>query len=146
MRATQQLQYAIYGLFDLAYNAGRRPVRIQEISTRQRIPARYLEQIFQKLRRAGLIESKRGPGGGYILARAPDAIHLADVLRAVQGGLVTRSRGDGVPARDNPEFVWALIDRGLEEVLQRLSVAELCREAARRGLERAENEPAMYYI
>jgi Rrf2 family protein len=145
MRATQQLQYAIYGIFDLAYNGGSRPVRIQEISTRQAIPTRYLEQIFQKLRRGGLVESKRGPGGGYFLARSPEEINLADVLRALQRALIARSDQDRV-APQNPEFVWELMHDGLEGALRCWTIAELCREAARRGLDRAETEPAMYYI
>ncbi len=144
MRATQQLQYAIYGVFDLAYNGGEGPTRIQEVAERQGIPMRYLEQIFQKLRRAGLVASKRGPGGGYLLARAPEEISLADVLLAVQGVLLTRSETD--PVRENPEFVWELMREGLEAALQRWSIADLSREAARRGVDRAESEPAMYDI
>ncbi len=84
MRATQQLQYAIYGVFDLAYNGGPRPTRIQEVAERQGIPTRYLEQIFQKLRRAGLVESKRGPGGGYFLARLVES-HQSPTTWQVEG-------------------------------------------------------------
>ena len=146
MRATQQLQYAIYGVFDLAYNGGSGPTRIQEVAERQGIPTRYLEQIFQKLRRAGLVASKRGPGGGYLLARSPDEISLADVLLAVQGALLTRSEGETGPVRENPEFVWELVREGLRTALQRWTIADLSREAARRGVDRAESEPAMYHI
>ena len=146
MRATQQLQYAIYGVFDLAYNGGPRPTRILEVAERQGIPTRYLEQIFQKLRRAGLVESKRGPGGGYFLARSPEEISLADILLAVQGVPLTRTEPELGPVRENPEFVWELIREGLEAALRRWSIADLAREAARRGVDRAESEPAMYYI
>ena len=146
MRATQQLQYAIYGVFDLAYNGGGGPTRIQEVAERQAIPARYLEQIFQKLRRAGLVASKRGPGGGYLLARSPDEISLADVLLAVQGALLTRSESESGPVRENPEFVWELMREGLRTALQRWTIADVSREAARRGVDRAESEPAMYHI
>ena len=146
MRASQQLQYAIYGMFDLAYNGGSRPIRIQEISERQSIPTRYLEQIFQKLRRAGLVDSKRGPGGGYLLSRSPDEISLADVLLSVQGNLICRSESQGPPVPENPDFVWELLHSGLDDVLRRWTIAELCQEAARRGLERAGTEPAMYHI
>jgi Rrf2 family iron-sulfur cluster assembly transcriptional regulator len=146
VRASQQLQYAIYGIFDLAYNGGSRPIRVQEISVRQHIPTRYLEQIFQKLRRAGLVASKRGPGGGYSLARSPEEITLADVLLAVQGELLTRSDGGLRPVRESPGFVWDLVRDGLADTLGRWNVADLCREAARRGVDRAESEPAMYHI
>ena len=146
MRATQQLQYAIYGVFDLAYNAGSGPVRVQEISERQGIPIRYLEQIFQKLRRAGLVESKRGPGGGYMLARPSDRISLADVLRAVQGDVLTGIEARRESLGENPGFIWEVIAQGIDRTLAHWTLSELCREAARRGVDRAESEPAMYHI
>jgi Rrf2 family protein len=144
VRATQQLKYAIYGVFDLAYNGGVRPTRIQEIGARQGIPARYLEQIFQRLRRAGLVESKRGPGGGYMLGRAPDAITLADLAIAVEGSVLSGAY-DGTGA-ESPEFIWELLRGRLEQTLAAITVAALCQEAARRGVQRAESEPAMYHI
>lgn len=146
MRATHQLKYAIYGIFDLAYHGSRRPVPIQVIGQRQGIPARYLEQIFQRLRRAGLVVSKRGPGGGYALARPPEAISLADVVIAVQGVLISRSVEEGGEARECPSFVWGMLDADLAQALEARSVADLCREAARRGVERAASEPTMYHI
>ncbi len=89
VRATQQLKYALYGIFDLAVYGGRGPVSLHEIGERQGIPSRYLEQIFQRLRRAGLVSSKRGPGGGYLLAAPPHEISVADVIVAVQGALLS---------------------------------------------------------
>lgn len=145
MRATQQLRYAIYGIFDLAYNGGSRPVRIQEIGQRQGIPARYLEQIFQRLRRAGLVASKRGPGGGYMLARPAAEIRLADVIVAVEGSLLSAT-GGAPPASAAPSFVWELMQRSMSDALESITVASLCREAAQRGLRRSEAEPPMYEI
>jgi Rrf2 family protein len=145
VRASQQLKYAIYGVFDLAYNGGRRPVRIQEIGARQGIPARYLEQIFQRVRRAGLVDAKRGPGGGYVLARHPEEITLADVARAVEGPVLALEAGE--PDRPEcPSFLWDELRDGFERVLAARTIASLCREAARRGVERADAEPAMYEI
>jgi Rrf2 family protein len=157
MRATQQLKYAIYGIFDLAYHGSERPVRIQEIGERQGIPSRYLEQIFQRLRRAGLVRSKRGPGGGYLLARPPEQISLADVALAVEGSILVSANpngsggsggsGDGAAAgSEAPAFVWERLRETLEEALARTSIAELCREAAERGVERKDAEGSMYYI
>ena len=146
MRATHQLKYAIYGVFDLAYHATRRTIPIQEIGERQGIPARYLEQIFQRLWRAGLVASKRGPGGGYALARSPEEISLADVVLAVQGVLISRSVDPEGDARECPSFVWGLLEADLDTVLRSRTIADLCREAARRGVERAAVEPAMYHI
>ncbi len=145
MRATQQLRYAIYGLFDLAYNGEDRPIPLQEIGERQGIPARYLEQIFQKLRRAGLVRSKRGPGGGYLLGAPPEDISLADVVLAVQGVLLSMTDGADPPG-ESPSFVWDEIRDGLRETLERRSLADLCREASSRGVDRADPSPVMYEI
>jgi Rrf2 family iron-sulfur cluster assembly transcriptional regulator len=148
MRATQQLKYAIYGVFDLAYNGSARPVPIDEIGARQRIPARYLEQIFQRLRRAGLVESKRGPGGGYRLARLPEQITLADVALAVDGEVLAPldAHADAGECRANPAFLWDALRDTLDRALRGATIATLCQEAARRGMPRAETEPAMYHI
>ncbi|HKC52680.1 MAG TPA: Rrf2 family transcriptional regulator [Myxococcota bacterium] len=146
MRATQQVRYAIYGVFDLAYNGGARPVPLFAVGRRQAIPARYLEQIFQKLRRAGLVTSKRGPRGGYQLARRPDEIALGDVVRAVQGNVLALPEPDKERGGLEPDFVWSLIRAGLEAALAQHSVADLCREAAERGIPRAALDPASYEI
>ncbi len=144
MRASQQLRYAIYGVFDLAYHGRDRPVPLQEVGSRQGIPARYLEQIFQKLRRAGLVRSKRGPGGGYVLARAAAEVTLADVTVAVQGRLL--STGEGEPGEDDLEWLWDRVEGSLAEALGGQTLADFCREAAARGLERSGSEPASYEI
>jgi Rrf2 family protein len=145
MRATQQVRYAIYGIFDLAYNGGSGSVPLAAVGKRQAIPSRYLEQIFQKLRRAGLVESKRGPGGGYRLSRSASAIRLGDVVRAVQGAVLARSDLAPGPAT-SPEFVWELLAEDLRGTLDARSVADLCREAAARGVARSTAEPASYDI
>ena len=144
MRASRQLEYALYGLFDLAYHGGPRPIRLKEIGERQAVPPRYLEQIFGKLRRAGLVKSKRGPGGGYLLARRAGEVSLADVVLAVQGSSLLRS--GSAAGRGSPEFVWGLLGGALDEALARRTLADLCREAALRGLERAGGAAGMYEI
>jgi Rrf2 family transcriptional regulator, iron-sulfur cluster assembly transcription factor len=146
MRATQQVRYAIYGIFDLAYNGGARPVPLLEVGRRQAIPARYLEQIFQKLRRAGLVTSKRGPGGGYSLAKKPESIRLSDIAHAVQGAVLTLPDFEKGKSDLSPDFVWGLVRGALEQALASHSVADLCREAADRGVARAPLEPTTYEI
>lgn len=145
VRASQQLCYAIYGVFDLAFHGTGQAVAVQEVGARQSIPPRYLEQIFQKLRRAGIVRAKRGPGGGYRLARAPDAITLADLVVAVQGRALRRAEPDTGTALC-PDFVWDSVEAGLAEVLGRQSIADLCREANARGMRPAGGEPVMYEI
>jgi Rrf2 family protein len=74
MRLSTKSRYGLRALFDIAYHHGTSPAQIQDISRRQQISPRYLEQIFQNLKRAGILKSKRGPQGGYTLARKPDHI------------------------------------------------------------------------
>jgi Rrf2 family protein len=145
MRITRQVQYALYGVFDLAYNAEDRPVPVQEIGDRQKLPTRYLEQILQRLRRAGLVESKRGPGGGYALARSPSAISVADILVALEGSVLEPAEA-GPHVERRPEFVWGMVKGQVGDVLGSVSLADLCQEAAQRGVPRADTEPAMYHI
>jgi len=120
MRLSHQVQYAICGAFDLAYNGQGAPVRIREIALRQGVPARYLEQIFQRLRRAGLVTSKRGPGGGYQLARPAAEITLRNVVEAVEGPLAEGLTGDGNRARTpfRPDFLWPALGEGLAALLE----------------------------
>ncbi len=82
-------------LVDLALSDGGAPVSLAEVSKRQQVSQAYLEQLFVKLRRAGLVESVRGPGGGYRLARSADAIRVADVLEAVDETVSAMHTGAG---------------------------------------------------
>jgi len=69
MRLSTKSRYGLRALFDIAYNGNGAPAQIQDISRRQDISPRYLEQIFQNLKKAGILKSKRGPQGGYTLAK-----------------------------------------------------------------------------
>ena len=83
MKLSTKGRYAMVALVDLAIAKGDDLTSLAEISKRQDISLPYLEQLFVRLRRAGLVESVRGPGGGYRLARAPETIRVADILGAV---------------------------------------------------------------
>jgi len=85
MRISAKGEYAIRALLDLAVHHGEGLVPIQEVARRQSIPQRYLEQVLLLLKRAGILESKRGSAGGYQLVRSPAGISVGDVLRAVEG-------------------------------------------------------------
>lgn len=87
MRLSSKLMYALRALFDIAFHNFGRPTKVDEIAIREEVPPRFLEQIFQDLKAAGLVGSKRGPNGGYFLLQAPDAITLGDIWRAVEGPL-----------------------------------------------------------
>lgn len=83
MRITTRGIYALRAMIDLASEKGAQPVALAKISTRQGISLYYLEQLFMKLRRAGLVKSVKGPGGGYLLAKWPQQITIKDILKAV---------------------------------------------------------------
>ncbi len=95
MKLSTKGRYAMVALTDLAAAPRDEPVSLAEISRRQDISLPYLEQLFVKLRRAGLVESVRGPGGGYRLARSADAIRVSEILAAVEETVSATHTGAG---------------------------------------------------
>lgn len=83
MRLSTKGRYAVMAMTDLALNAQGKPISLSEISERQQISLSYLEQLFARLRKAGLVKSARGPGGGYSLSRASDALYVSEIVLAV---------------------------------------------------------------
>jgi Rrf2 family iron-sulfur cluster assembly transcriptional regulator len=98
MKLSTKGRYAVMAMADIAAHREQQPVSLADISVRQDISQEYLEQLFGKLRRAGLVESVRGPGGGYQLALDPDEMWIADIVSAVDEPMqVTRCQdGDAV--------------------------------------------------
>ena len=87
MRLTTKGRFAVTAMIDLALNAQNNAVKLNSISERQQISLSYLEQLFSKLRRAGVVESIRGPGGGYILGRDAGEINIAQIIAAAEDEL-----------------------------------------------------------
>jgi Rrf2 family iron-sulfur cluster assembly transcriptional regulator len=150
---SSQVRYAISGIFDLAYNAQLEPIQLRVIGERQGIPARYLEQIFQRLRRQGLVIGKRGPGGGYTLGRGTAEITLRDIVEAVEGPIDScRPRARDLPTESlpqpdcGPSFLWESLAERFASVLGETNIEDLCREASRRGVHRASAESITYQI
>src|SRR5690554_372974 len=83
MRLTSKGRYAVTAMLDVAIHACQDPIPLADISERQEISLSYLEQLFSRLRRHKLVSSVRGPGGGYLLSRAPNLITIGEVIRAV---------------------------------------------------------------
>lgn len=96
MKLSTKGRYGMVALVDLALTGEDGLVSLSEVSRRQNISLPYLEQLFVKLRRAGIVESVRGPGGGYRLARSADAIRVVEVLEAVDETLSALHTGAGV--------------------------------------------------
>jgi Rrf2 family protein len=131
MRVSTRAEYGIRALIDLAMFEALGPVQTHDIARRQGLPEPYLNQILSALRRAGLVVSKRGPGGGHLLSRPPEEIHLADVFRALEG---TPSPWECVDTSDpNCAFaigcglrpLWQRIKEATEHVLRTTTLADL---------------------
>ena len=97
MKMSTKGRYAVMAMIDIAGQSAGAPVSLAEIAERQDISQEYLEQLFGKLRKAGLVDSARGPGGGYRLARQAAGIAMAEIIEAVDEPLrVTRCEGDAL--------------------------------------------------
>ena len=95
MKLSTKGRYAVMAMVDLAGHSRGNPVALADIAERQEISLSYLEQLFVKLRRADLVESVRGPGGGYRLARSPDAIRISEIMEAVDETVSAMHQGAG---------------------------------------------------
>lgn len=136
MRLTSKGRYAVRAILDLTFNSNGRPVRLQEISERQKISLHYLEQLFRRLRKGSVVKSVRGPGGGYVLSRSMDEISVKDVLVSV-GENINPARdliGTGDIKSDTVEFVltksyFENLGLIMQEYLTTTSVGDLIRKA-----------------
>jgi Rrf2 family iron-sulfur cluster assembly transcriptional regulator len=132
MRLTTKGRFAVTAMVDIALCDKDGPVSLAGASERQKISLSYLEQLFGKLRRAGLVESIRGPGGGYRLAHASDQISIADVIRAVDESLdATQCGGRENCAADQrcmTHDLWASLNDKMYDFLASVPLAELVRK------------------
>ena len=116
MKLSTKGRYAMVALVDLVLNGSNRLVTLVEISDRQDISLAYLEQLFVKLRRAGIIESARGPSGGYKLATSPDKVRISEVLFAVDEEMNAMSRGAGASGGSSETKAQKLTDQLWEQL------------------------------
>lgn len=155
MRLSTKSRYGLRAMFDMAYHAGTLPAQIKNISRRQNISPRYLEQIFQDLKKGGLLKSRRGPQGGYFLARKPQEITVKEILDAAEGkmALVDCSKsGKGckkICEFDNQcvtQTVWEEASRRLNEYLDSITLKDLCEQGKEMGMEKELDHRFMYFI
>ena len=97
MRLSTKGRYAVMAMVDLATQSDGRPVALADVAERQEISISYLEQLFGKLRRGGLVESVRGPGGGYMLSRTSDDTRVSDIIMAVDEPIKATRCSPGSP-------------------------------------------------
>ena len=118
--------YAARALLSLALHGSERPTSVKEIAERTGLPQPYLEQILLAVKGAGLVRSKRGVGGGYVLARPPAEITLADILAAVDGPLTTlMGEHDHCEGHCVLQEVWVDVDEESRRVLEHVTLADL---------------------
>ncbi|WP_110686568.1 Fe-S cluster assembly transcriptional regulator IscR [Salinicola aestuarinus] len=131
MRLTTKGRYAVTAMLDLALNANQGPVCLADISKRQSISLSYLEQLFARLRRAELVTSVRGPGGGYRLRRAPGDISVAGVIDAVNESVdATRCQGQADCHQGSKcitHHLWCDLSDEIQRFLSDISLEELVR-------------------
>lgn len=133
MRLTTKGRYAVTAMLDLALHKDNGPISLAEISSRQDISLSYLEQLFVRLRRQGLVTSSRGPGGGYTLAVHPERIAIADIILAVDEKLDSTgcgSGGKGCHSNDEPCLSHSLWEGLNEQVRGYLSGVTLAQTMA----------------
>ena len=116
MKLSTKGRYAMVALVDLVMNGKSRLVTLVEISDRQGISLAYLEQLFVKLRRAGIVESARGPSGGYKLANEPETLRISEILYAVDEGMNALSRGAGASGVNTETQAHHLTDKLWEQL------------------------------
>lgn len=151
MKLSNKGRYGVRAIFDIAFHSGGKATQIKDISRRQSIPPRFLEQIFQDLKRAGLVTSKRGPRGGYALATDPEDIRVGDIVRALEGPvtLAGATAGDGTgdeTSRAVTEEVFEELSTRIEGCFDAITIQDLCDRGDAHGVRRAPPRRYVYSI
>ena len=142
-------------MFDMAFHADGQPTQVRQIAERQDIPPRFLEQIFQDLKRAELVDGKRGRNGGYFLRRPAEEVTLGDIMRATDGPIEVNfcQADDGQPVhgacpkntRCIPAVIWGELSTRMRALYEEYSLADMVRRAEEAGLSRGQSG-YMYFI
>jgi len=154
MRLSTKSRYGVRVIFDIAYHSEGLETQVKDISRRQEISPRYIEQIFQKLKRAGIIDSKRGPKGGYFLNRKPDEITVGEIIRVTEGDIEPvlcldpndRGRPCGRSKGCVTRIIWNEAGNRLKEYFDSVTIKNLCEKAQKIGIKRESDQRYIYYI
>jgi Rrf2 family transcriptional regulator, iron-sulfur cluster assembly transcription factor len=138
MRMSTKGRFAVNALIDLALRETAGPVALASIAQRQGISLSYLEQLFARLRRDGVVESTRGPGGGYTLGRGADQISVADIVAAVEEPL---EGGDEERSFGMTKALWHRLDEVMFDHMRGITLASLVQEQVAQGVS-VEARPA----
>lgn len=150
MKITYKGDYALKSILDLAYQYGHNePSPLPDISKRQDVPEKYLEQIMLILKKAGVVRSKRGKGGGFLLARDPKDLTVGEIVRIIDGPvepIACANRDFDVDCQDENQCafreLWAEVSTAISDIVDNTTFAGLMRKTT--NLRRENND--MYYI
>ncbi len=140
LRLPKKMLFALEAVVDVAYNARPGPVQSKEISRRQGIPPRYLEQVMQQLVHAGVLKGVRGPRGGYTLARERRRITAGEIVRivaAIEEEDDADADAGATIGREVVRPLWREVEDGALQRLDSITLEELCRRARERGVANA---------
>jgi len=144
LKLSRKTLYALEAVVDIAYNARSEPVQSKEITLRQGIPQRYLEQVMQHLVRAGILKGIRGPGGGYLLARERRRISAGDIVRVIgaleNGGEPGTYETDSSIGQEIVQPILGQLYDGMMAQLDDITVDDLCTRARAQGLSRVGDD------
>lgn len=140
LKFSKKLLYAIEAVVDIAYNSGGEPVQIRDVTNRQGVPQRYLEQVMQRLVKAGILKGIRGPRGGYLLAKERSKICVGDVARVVMEMADQKKHKDttniasGVIGKKVIQPLWSEFQTDILVMMDKITVEELTARAFRNGV------------
>ena len=154
MRLSTQSRYGVRAIFDIAYHSEGLETQVKDISRRQGISPRYLEQIFQKLIKGGIVGSKRGPSGGYFLNKKPEEITIGQIVRITEGDIdpvLCLNPEDLSQSCDRlgecvTRIIWSEAGKRLKEYFDSVTIKDLCKMAQEMGLKKELGRRFMYYI
>ncbi|QFY44791.1 Fe-S cluster assembly transcription factor [Candidatus Methylospira mobilis] len=143
MRLTTKGRYAVTAMLDLACHADGRPVTLTDIAKRQAISLSYLEQLFARLRRGGMVEGVRGPGGGYQLSKDASEINIAEIVAAVDEAIDSTRCGGKANCRGAEPCLthelWMGLSEQIRQYLSTITLADVLQQRSARGAESAAN-------
>ena len=150
LKLSRKTLLALEAVIDIAFNARPEPVQAKEITARQGVPQRYLEQVMQQLVRAGVLKGVRGPRGGYRLAKERRRISVGDVVRVAESIENQDEQDDAVPRSElGARIVTPLIKSLQEELMERLdaiTIEDLCQRARSAGVDCGDGPTADFTI
>lgn len=152
LKFSRKLLYAIEAVVDIAYHSGGEPVQIRDVTERQKMPQRYLEQVMQRLVKAGILKGVRGPRGGYLLARDRSKICVGDVARivmemnAADPAREVESLNAGPIGQQVIQPLWMELQDEILKKMDEITVEELATRAFRKGIPSEAHNRMIYSI